>query len=582
MTVSKRSSGLAPPTSDTFAPELSFTATSLRASLTPTSTALPYVSYDQTFVVAPTDQVLPELSDREQNRLSTGSVFSLSRFPLPLSIIEPDDNTVIHVPDHSLVLPMPDTPYLQQYPFRIGTTDRQSCPSPTSLIDLDEYDPEQPGLVFQTPVNVPSRTYQSACTTIPEESSVGSKGTMGHEQNRYEDSPPVSPKTNSPPRFTLNGQYNLPIQSTTIPEEESPRTIDPSVLTKDTFSLLTSNFSHYHGSTTHSLNSSRTSLAPPTPNLLDPLLAATFPPGPDSPTRSQTSSLYSSPTHSPHASLTTIGLHAPCSPRPAHASLPALSLNFTTIPYLPPGPRGPRQSPPKPLRSSIQQLRRMNSDASDARKDRAGRGERRYLRLGRESSFQVPGDESWLDDLEEYEGEGVELDDEEVRRLVGTVLESGDEEDDGDYDCDKTILDGDVDGDMDLTPRAAKALGGERGVAEEDAIAGAEKSESSLWDESDAFWSSSTPPPETGRPSVGAKSKKRQFEVAKDEPGTPKESPVLGHARSGRKHRDNYEVQSDRKRSVLGDGTPNVGARIQVTSPTMTPGSYYDEQGFLR
>jgi len=225
----------------------------------------------------------------------------------------------------------------------------------------------------------------------------------------------------------------------------------------------------------------------------------------------------------------------------------------------------------------------MNSDASDARKDRGGRGERRYLRLGRESGVQIPGDESWLDDLDEYEVEGGELDDEEVRRLVGTVLDSGDEQEgcwDGDQDL--TVLD------LEGTPRAAGALGGERGVKEEDAMAGAERSESSLWDESDAFWSSSTPPPEVGKPtevakpSAGAKSKKRQFEVAKDEPGTPQESPVLGHARSGKKHRDSYEVKSDRKRSVLGDGTPNVGVRIQVTSSTMTPGSYYDEQGFLR
>ncbi|KAL1602071.1 hypothetical protein SLS59_005239 [Nothophoma quercina] len=582
-----------PPTADTFAPELSFTATSLKASLTTTSPRLPLVNYDQTFVVAPTDQVLPELSDREQNRLSTGSVFSLTRFPLPLSIIEPDntDDTVIYAPDQSLILPVPDTPYLQQYPFRIGTPDRQSSPSQTSIIDLDEYDPEQPGLVFQTPADMPSRTYQSACTTILEESSVGSKGTLDHDQNRYGDSPPVSPKTNSPPRFTLNGQYNLPIHATTIPEEESPRTIDPAVLTKDNFSILNSSFEHAQGSIIQSANSSRTSIAiPTTPGLLDPLLNAAFPSpkNTDSPTlRSQTSSIYSSPSHSPNASLTSVGLHAPCSPRPAHASLPALSLNFADMPKLHPGPCGPRVSPPKPLRSSIQQLRRMNSDASDARKDKAGRGERRYLRLGRESSVQLPGEESWLDELDEYENEGVELDDEEVRRLVGTVLEDWDEES-LDYEMDRTLLD------LDITPRAAMALGGARGVSE-DAIAGAEASDSSIWDESDAFWSSSTPPPEikpaakpTGvaqsKPaSTSAKpSKKRQFEVAKDEPKTPQESPILGHVRSGQKHRDSYEVKSNRKRSVLGDGTPNLGPRMQVTSPTMTPGSYYDEQGFLR
>jgi len=562
-------------------------------------------SYDQTFVVAPTDQVLPELSDQEHNRLSTGSVVSLSRFPLPLSIIEPDDDTVLHIPDHSYVLPVPETPYLQQYPFRVGTIERSTSPSQTSLIDLDEYDPEQPGLNFQTPMNLPPRSYQSACTTIPEESSVGSRGTLDREANRYVDSPPVSPKTNSPPRFTLHNQYNMPIHATTIPEEESPRTINPAVLSRDNFSNLNSGYA------AQSANSSRTSIAiPNTPGLLDPLLNAAFPSprSMDSPTfHSQVSSLYSSPSHSPHTSISaSIGLHAPCSPRPAHASLPTLSLDFTSMPRLAPGPLGPRMSPPKPLRSSIQQLRRMNSDASDARKDRAGRGERRYIRLGRESSVTLPGEESWLDELDAYEAEGVELDDEEVRRLVGTVLEDWDE--DAESEIDATILD------LEATPRAARALGGGRGVRE-DVVAGAEKEMSSIWDESDAFWSSSTPPPppaftttttteqtatktksednaaQTTSDSPQSKpSRKRLFSVAKDAP--PSETPPPSasqpsNPRSGKKQRDSHDARgSERKRSVLGDGTPNVGAKNahMVTSPvmTMTPGSYYDEQGFLR
>lgn len=249
----------------------------------------------------------------------------------------------------------------------------------------------------------------------------------------------------------------------------------------------------------------------------------------------------------------------------------------------------------------------MNSDASDARKDRAGRGERRYVRLGRESSVQLPGEESWLDELDNYEAEGEELDDDEVRRLVGTVLEDWDE--DGGSEIDATLLE--VNATPRATPRAAQALGGGRGVCE-DVVAGADASLSSIWDESDAFWSSSTPPSDNNNnnnnnkgavqsaskspgnlmPKADAKTqgqqtktKKRHFEVAKDEPQTPtQQSPTIGHARSGKKQRDSYEVKSDRKRSVLGDGTPNVNAKvtINVTSPTMTPGSYYDEQGFLR
>ncbi|KAJ4347744.1 hypothetical protein N0V95_005146 [Ascochyta clinopodiicola] len=366
-----------PPTSETFAPELSFTATSLKASLTPSSPSLHLVNYDQNFVVSPADRVLPELSDREQNRLSTGSVFSLSSFPLPLSIVEPEDDTVIHVPNHSFA---PETPYLQQYPFRT----------------------------------------------------------------------------------------------------------------------------------------------------------------------------------------------APCSPRPAHTSLPTLTLNFTDMPRLTPG------LPPTPVRSSIQQLRRMNSDASDARKEKAGRGERRYLRLGRESSVQLPEDESWLDELDEYEAEGVELDDDEVRRLVGSVLEDWDDEADDTYDAyENAVLD------LDTTPRAAQALGGARGVYADDTISGADQSTSSIWDESDAFWSSSTPPLQQSRFQPSPKpAKKRHFQVAKDP--SPQESPVLGNPKNSAKARRSCEQRSERKRSALGDGTPNVGARAHLSPSTTTPGSYYDEQGFLR
>ncbi|KAJ4316596.1 hypothetical protein N0V94_005356 [Neodidymelliopsis sp. IMI 364377] len=222
----------------------------------------------------------------------------------------------------------------------------------------------------------------------------------------------------------------------------------------------------------------------------------------------------------------------------------------------------------------------MNSDASDARKDRAGRGERRYLRLGRESSVQLPGEESWLDDLDGYEAEGVELDDEEVRRLVGTVLEDWEEDVLG---SDVAVLD------LESTPRAAAALGGERGYAQVevpvevdmDTTAGADQSASSVWDESDAFWASSTPPLEA---EVFKSKKQRMFEVARDG-DVRDESYALGGGKMAKGARGKRDSAGERKRSVLGEGTPNVqqgGARTQVTSPMMTPGSYYDEDGFLR
>ncbi len=68
----------------------------------------------------------------------------------------------------------------------------------------------------------------------------------------------------------------------------------------------------------------------------------------------------------------------------------------------------------------------MNSDAANAKKAKNGRGERRYLRLGREDSMQLPGEESWLDELED--DEAVEVDEEEGRRLVGSVLEGWEDE----------------------------------------------------------------------------------------------------------------------------------------------------------
>ena len=253
----------------------------------------------------------------------------------------------------------------------------------------------------------------------------------------------------------------------------------------------------------------------------------------------------------------------------------------------------------------------MNSDASDARKERGGRGERRFLRLGREGSVQLPGEESWLEELEvegyEYEGEGDggELDEGVVRRLVGGLLEwdvNNDEDGDGDGDGDAGEREGVV--------RAADALGGAPGVrCDIDTLAGA--SEGSLsWDESDAFWGCCTPSPTisvtvpavpaprtTPLPALssGPKQKKRRFEVKRDgdEPQTPgweQESPVLGagkkvHAQNQGQGRS--EKRKSRSRSVLGDGSANVNVNGNGNVNgggvgMLTPGSYYDEEGFLR
>ncbi|CAO2647365.1 Nn.00g082870.m01.CDS01 [Neocucurbitaria sp. VM-36] len=647
-----------PPSSSTFAPDLKFTATSLRASLTSTSPDLPLVGYDQTYVVLPTDQVLPTLSVGEQKRLSNGSLFSLSQFPTAPSVIEPMDIDMSYPHTFPISQPydfdgnwMPDTPLLQQYPFYAHMSDRDRSPSP---IDIDEYNPEQPSCIYQTPANINSRAFQSAFATIPEESSISSNRTVDLEHSRYDDSPPVSPKTMSPPRFNLadHSVYSLPTHATVIPEEPLD-TIDPAVLSKDAFNMLNGNYRNAEGSIFITPNSSRSSVAIPTMpgsarSMFDPLLEAALPSSPpntcgmDSPTlahlgtQSPSSSIYSSP--SPSMSLTSWPTDLPspaipCSPRPGHAQLPTsrLSINFAEMPRLNPSPRGPRGSPPRPLRTSIAALRRMNSDVAVAEREKNGRGERRYLRLGRGDSLQLPGDESWLDELED--DDAVELDDVEGRRLVGNVLEGW--EDEG---C--TMLDLEEGNTTTLSnstikPEPEQAKGK---VGEADKTTGTESSSSSsIWEDGDKFWTSNTPPqprpsstsnnnnnlmnhyqPLESSPvlptsksnpstptSKSQSSRKRDFQVAKDDnPPSPTEnstsntSPTPEHNKkpresasdnnsnnsyAGNSRRSNASSRSHRKRRILGIGTPNV--RIQVTSPggqvRGTPGSLYDSQGFL-
>jgi hypothetical protein len=146
-------------------------------------------------------------------------------------------------------------------------------------------------------------------------------------------------------------------------------------------------------------------------------------------------------------------------------------------------------------------------------------------------------------------------------------------------------------------------------TAQEDTISGAQERPSSIWDDGEKFWSSYTPPrPDSpnkfkeryqpmassplASPALSTSStrtikpaRKRDFEVAKDAPPLPSPcpSPTENH-RKGRKKRRESGEGSRKKRDALGIATPNV--RIQVTSPSgrvmMTPGSFYDEQGFLR
>jgi hypothetical protein len=620
-----------PPSSSTFAPELKFPTTSLRASLTETSPTLALVGYDQSYVVFPTDHVLNQLSKMGGNRTSTGSIVSLSRFPGTPSIAgSVEDDTYqkttreCDLYDFSRDFQMPETPYLSQYPFRPETPEEEHSLSLSNFADV--YNAEQPGMVFQTPVNTFSRTWQSAFAAIPEESSVSSQKTASMSSPRVDDSPPVSPKDLSPPRFGLNDRsaYNLPVYATTIPEE-TPETIDPAILSKDTFMMLNSWVNNTDGSIMGAPRKDSMNLAlsiPKTPDFanttFDAQLEAAFPfdvkpaNASESPVlghrQSQTSSVYSLPSPleslSPISSLVELPSPVmPCSPRPAHAELPTaaptLAIDFSDMPKLTPSPQGPRRSPPKPLRTSIAALRRMNSDATKARKEKAGRGERRYLRLGREDSVALAGDESWLDELDD--ATSVELDEAEGRRLVGSVLDEFDE------GC--TVLDLDDGSTMLSTSTITPDTDFTNPTEHEDATTGAQERSSSIWDDGEKFWSSYTPPrPDSptklkeryqpmassplASPALTTSStrtikpvKKRDFEVAKDSSPSPSPcpSPTEKH-RKGRKKRRESGERGRKKRDALGNATPNV--RIQVTSPSgrimMTPGSFYDEQGFLR
>ena len=246
----------------------------------------------------------------------------------------------------------------------------------------------------------------------------------------------------------------------------------------------------------------------------------------------------------------------------------------------------------------------MNSDAADAKKEKAGRGERRYLRLGREDSVQLPGDESWLDEIED--DIAVELDEEEGRRLVGDVL------DDWEEGCTMLDLDDDTSLHSESTIKPGKLSSGASTPAAEEQHttpgAETEKRSSNIWEDGEKFWTSTAPPapaPASGSPNkpknryqplassplaspalyVSTKvSKKRDFQVAKDVSPTENTSKDADRKKRRESGVDGRRSSRYRKRNVLGNGTPNV--RIQVTSPSGTvvvgtPGSLYDAQGFL-
>lgn len=224
-------------------------------------------------------------------------------------------------------------------------------------------------------------------------------------------------------------------------------------------------------------------------------------------------SLDSSPSPSPQTAS-----YAPCSPRPCHAELPlnVPSLNFAAIPTLNPSPiSGPRNSPATPLRTSIVRLRRMNFDAKKEGNSKAGRDGCRYLHLGREASIATPGDDNFLDEMEDDTGldEGSTMNEEKRRRLVGDLL---------DWEEDATILDLDtgsgaqeedkthekrpegsvLDLDTSALSRLFQPLPSLPALESSPLSSPAPKTyNSSIWDDGEKFWHSTPPHPPTTIPS---------------------------------------------------------------------------------
>jgi hypothetical protein len=242
----------------------------------------------------------------------------------------------------------------------------------------------------------------------------------------------------------------------------------------------------------------------------------------------------------------------------------------------------------------------MNSDAEKGGKDKAGRGERRYLRLGREASIRLPGEESFLDELDAEED--ITFDEEKGRRLVGDLL---------DWEEEATFMALDVEDKnnpedaTDVSDEATNQLANDRKQRKSlQPLATSPGSNlnrnSSIWEDGEKFWQSTPPPNSPNKPRnafislsspVGSptskKGRKRDFEVAKDDSLTETENrnSVISLSSLGDNGRKMASCRY-RKRKALGLASTFVNANIQVQPPSSgndgTPGSLYDADGFLR
>ncbi|KAF2265128.1 hypothetical protein CC78DRAFT_579821 [Lojkania enalia] len=622
-----------PPGTSILAPDVKLSTPNIRAALKPSSPTLSMANYDHgsigSLVVGRPGQNSVPVTTHDGNRASTGSLFSTPSFPSPCHGTRSSYGTASR--PLALALSRPSNKY------REGTG--ASDPSPNARLSpfgiiipnfssavnqpllTEEYDPEHPHLVYQTPASSPTQQFSSPFSTTPEELSATLTRTMDYELLQSNDSSPCSPKTIRSHAFLPTAQNRSPpnrsIMRSTISEEPCPVTIDPAILSNDRFNVLNSPF-HHRPSILSNGQNGRDSVLMPTSLTsakltFEPLLEVTFPSSPpvaevdnspaskqglcpthvglELPLRSNQSSPSSMYSASPGASPSLSPL-PPCSPRPQHAQLPAPALNFAQMPKLSPFPPRPRDRQTKSLHQSIEKLRRMNSDAK-----RSGYGEQRYLRLGHEDSTVLPGGENRLEDLGVGGGEDQTWDEKKGRMLIGDMLDNWEEE--------ATMLDlqdtqaGKDQNDKGVTARPKNDSLEKKAERPSSGIcplsSPKENRSSRIWEDGEKFWHSTPPIPPTSSnkpqntfqpfysspaPSLtSTKSpRKREFEVSNDE--SPDQRPErLGTMNGGRKIAVGNRY---RKKSVLGLGSPNARIQVQPPSNAGTPGSLYDGDGFLR
>ncbi|ORY19128.1 hypothetical protein BCR34DRAFT_206612 [Clohesyomyces aquaticus] len=548
-----------PLSSSEFAPDVKLSAISNRASLTATSLALPMADYEHGLCTTPSEDNQVRGSSNITTELNT-------RFSNACSMSDLN----FRAPDLSPPPALPSSRTLDDPTGGLEILDFAAPQSPPFEMLLEfptlpqHYDPDQFQFLYETPTSSPTLgQFSSPFSTIPEQSSATSTRTITHEHDKLKDSPPCSPQAMRPHAFLPLSQsqllQNSLIYNTNPPAKHATNTIDPSVLLSNNpnDTLISSNAEK----TQAILRPLIDATSPSSPTIFKPQEYSSPSPlfgGPNFtntprlqfpllPAQSPASSHYCMPSSRPSPSLLPL---PPGSPRPKHAHHPLSVLDFATIPSLSQPPPIPPRSPARPLQSSIQKLRRMNSDAQ-----KGGRGESRYLQLGKEESRQLPDNSSWLDDLDVTEADeqiwGKDITVFEIEQETGPDATAGAEPQNAE-DQEKRVKRNNSNSLAVLSPKFSN------------------DSPSSVWEDRGNFWQSTPPrsqppnspnnpkerfqrPSPSPKPSTPTPSRKREFEVARD--GSP---PERGPGKLSKIQRERKLAGSRYwKRSALRIGRPN-------------------------